>query len=73
MARCDCCDLPVESCGKAVEQRQRIERRAHVEEMNRKGWIPSRYGGVCIECGHGYKVGGLIKGSIAGYKGECCA
>lgn len=50
--RCDCCDLPVSSCGRAVEQRQRDEERARRERaLDEDGTIEAVYPGVCPTCG----------------------
>lgn len=73
MPRCDCCDLPVESCGKEAERRQRIERNSQLSELARKGFFPSQYGGNCFSCGLPFPKGTHIKAVMGGYKAECCA
>lgn len=44
-ARCTCCDLPVSSCGKAAEQRQRATARA--ERTPHGATTTARYEGRC--------------------------
>lgn len=56
--RCDCCDLPVESCGKAAEQlarrQQLLDRQA---ALRKPGATVAQYPGVCGECGESFDKG----------------
>lgn len=45
MTRCDCCDLPVASCGKAAEQRQRAEAKA--DRPRHGAEVVARFSGRC--------------------------
>ena len=71
--RCECCDLPVESCGKAAEQLQRRIRQQEIENLQRRGWFPSAYGGSCFSCSSHFTKGTMIKAVLGGYKAECCS
>ncbi len=76
--RCDCCDLPVTSCGRAVEQRQRTEaadrRRALIATRR---YFPSQYRGGCAGCSEWYAAGALITPHLVDgerrWFAECCA
>ena len=60
--RCTCCDLPVESCGRAAEKRQqRAEQEARAELLVTRGWFPARYPGSCAGCGSYFRVGEPIR------------
>ncbi|MGH3834170.1 MAG: hypothetical protein ACRDSF_00480 [Pseudonocardiaceae bacterium] len=70
--RCECCDLPVYSCGKAEEAAQRHARRR--QALIKAGWTPAHYRGVCVRCGERFGADALIRyvgGS--GWRAECCA
>lgn len=75
--RCDCCDLPVASCGKAAEQAQRVHERAHRRWLVREGWFSAQYPVKCCGCGTWHQPGILIRrenfGVIADYRAYCCA
>ena len=78
-ARCDCCDLPVEFCGKAAEDRQRREARAaQAELLATPGWFPARYPGTCAGCGSYFRAGEPIRVNRGGrwteprYVAGCC-
>jgi hypothetical protein len=73
-ARCDCCDLPVESCGRAVEQRLRKEdANARSEALSAYGWFRAQYAGQCAGCGEHFAVGDPISYVADGkYKSYCC-
>lgn len=74
MTRCDCCDLPVESCGRAAEQRQRAEQRSELERLRARGYFAATFHGVCEGCGEHYSAGTLIvRTHPYGYRAECCA
>lgn len=75
--RCDCCDLPVSSCGVEAERRQAqaaTVRRAQLLML--PGVIPARYAGPCCTCGERFDVGAPIR-PVDGNRGrwqclECC-
>lgn len=70
--RCDCCDLPVMSCGKATDQRERAEQLQERERLTSLGFIPAGYAGVCSACGEWFPVGALIHANRPnGWR--CCA
>ena len=72
-ARCDCCDLPVESCGRAVEVRQRQEdANARSHALSLYGWFRAQYPGQCVQCGGHFKIGDPICALDGGYKSYCC-
>lgn len=72
-ARCDCCDLPVESCGRAVEARQRQElANARSQALALYGWFRAQYAGRCSQCGEPFKEGDPICAIDGGYKSYCC-
>jgi hypothetical protein len=51
MTRCDCCDLPAESCGRAIEQARRDELKAlRQRALQQPGVVPARYPGTCPAC-----------------------
>lgn len=75
--RCDCCDLPVSSCGKEAERR--IAQAAAVERarlLQLPGVIPARYPGPCFTSGDWFQAGAPIR-PVDGHRGhwrclECC-
>lgn len=76
--RCDCCDLPVESCGKAAEARLRAEAARDRDRLLRAGWAPAVYPGRCAVCQQGFPTGMLIrqakpKDGRYHWTAECCA
>jgi len=73
---CECCDLPVSSCGKAAEDRQRAQDRRHRTWLVGQGWFASSYPGSCDNCGTPFKAGKLIHANGRGgmrWRSECCA
>lgn len=73
--RCECCDLPVESCGKEIERKRRAE--AAVAAPTAGVWFPAKYQGVCSGCGDDFNTGDRIAlASVHGlhhcYVAECC-
>lgn len=68
MTRCDCCDLPVESCGKAAEQRQRAE--AAQDRPPHGKTVEARYTSRCAYCGEPMRMGSLI--TYDQEHGWCC-
>jgi hypothetical protein len=76
MKRCECCELPEYSCGKAVAKRQEAEAKKRAAELVSQGWFPAKWPGACRECGSGFDAGALIKGGPYGYHGylaDCCS
>jgi len=71
---CDCCDLPVGSCGKAAERRQRKELAEFHKTLSARGWFPAEYPGVC-SCGEPFNAGALIVRDTGSGRwiAECCA
>ena len=73
--RCDCCDLPVISCGRFVEQQLRQET---AQERARLAGLPgvflAVFSGACATCGERITPGDTIRraGNASGYTGECC-
>lgn len=57
--RCDCCDLPVSMCGKAVEQRQRAE--AVKQRPPHGAETTARFDGRCAYGGHRISVGDKLR------------
>lgn len=79
-ARCDCCDLPVSSCGKAAEDAQRLQLEMWRRYLCKIGWFRSQFGGACHKCGTDFPAGACIRsdgharhGAHSKYLGECCA
>jgi hypothetical protein len=50
--RCECCDLPTYSCGRALERQARRARAGYGR--------PARYAGRCGGCGERFDEGDLI-------------
>lgn len=72
--RCDCCDLPVYSCGKAKETRLRQEWKADRSRLEARGWLSAIYPGVCEQCRERFEPGTLIRMvAHSGWRAECCA
>jgi hypothetical protein len=60
-ARCDCCDLPITSCGRAAELRQRAAATAEGRRLLAlPGAIPARYAGLCGSCDEPFAEGDPI-------------
>ena len=72
--RCECCDLPAYSCGRAKESALRKEWKRDRARLEARGWFPSIYPGVCEQCRERFEPGTLIR-MIAheGWRVECCA
>lgn len=73
--RCECCDLPVESCGLAAERRQIAEvnlERARL--LSLPGAIAARFPSKCGSCGQRYDAGTpIIAHRNRGWRSlECC-
>lgn len=68
MTRCECCDLPVESCGKALETRQRAEAKARRQRAlaSDPRAFPASYDGTCA-CGDRFKAGTPIVHTFDGW------
>lgn len=74
MSRCDCCDLPEASCGKAIEQRQRADAARRAGELAARGYIRAAYPGTCATCSEPFGSGAHITGALhGGWTAECCA
>lgn len=75
MIRCLCCDLPIESCGKQAEVRQRAERAASRAVLIQHGWFEAQYPGKCATCSTWFAAGDLIRRDPTqlSWQGECCA
>jgi hypothetical protein len=72
--RCYCCDLPVESCGKAAETRQRREAtRDRAALLARTGWFRAEWPGRCSRCGERFDADTPICRYDDGWRAECCA
>jgi len=73
--RCVCCELPVESCGKRVEQ---LRRREAMLERQRQaalpGAFPAAFPGWCARCGEPFGKGTVLRraGGVDGYVAGCC-
>lgn len=75
VARCDCCDLPVESCGRAIERRaEQEDANARWQALALYGWFRARFPGSCIDCGEPFKIGTPISYDAErdGYRAYCC-
>lgn len=75
--RCECCDLPIESCGKEIEQHQIAEHAAANAELMTRGWFPAKYPGECAACGSPFDTNDMIRlhtttGAHRCYIAECC-
>lgn len=76
--RCECCDLPEPSCGKAAEAEELSELREWRRYLIRNGWFTSNFPGVCDRCGVTFRGGVVIRsdgfsGRSGRYVAECCA
>ncbi len=73
--RCDCCDLPVTSCGKTAEQRQRAEQADKRVRLRAQGWMEAQLPGRCEVCNEPFDAGSLITylGVEFGWRAECCS
>lgn len=76
MTRCECCDLPAESCGKDLERRQIAEQRtlrAHL--LTQPRWSLSAYPGQCSDCGEHFRAATPITRNPTddGWRAACCA
>lgn len=71
--RCECCDLPVTSCGKAAEQRLRDDAAQLRRRLERNGWQAAAWPGTCLLCGDPFAAGAMIVRGRDGYRAECCS
>lgn len=70
ITRCDCCDLPADSCGKQLENQQRrdaAEERAH---RLANGWHEAQYPGRCLRCAEHFPAGTAITSYAQAW--ACC-
>lgn len=73
--RCICCDLPVESCGKAIEVKETaLGREIRQAVAHTPGWSVAKYGGACERCREWYVVGEFITydKNALGWSATCC-
>lgn len=71
--RCECCDLPVESCGREAQRRQDAERIAEFDAaFRRPGVIPAQFIGKCARCDERIRIGDPLRGAPDGWIGELC-
>lgn len=73
--RCDCCDLPVYSCGLSADQRRRAEENAQRQRvLTTRGVVESRHPGRCSECGATFEPGEPIQRDPdgGGWRASCC-
>lgn len=73
--RCECCDLPIESCGKAAEDKQRREQQQERRRLlAHPAWFAALYPGVCERCGERFEPGTPIRMvAHSGWRAQCCA
>ena len=79
--RCECCDLPTESCGRAAEARLALEEGARQANLLRNPpWFTATYAGHCGNCAEHFESGYPIRVSTKRgaygrpcYIGACCA
>ena len=72
--RCECCDLPLYSCGKAVEVQQRqAEQQERAVLLSSPGWVAARWPGQCGVCAEWFKAGTPIQADDCGWRAQCCA
>lgn len=79
-ARCDCCDFPVDMCGKEAAKQQDAEAAERRKELVNRGWFLAKWPGTCAECGTHFEPDEFIHALPGGYgrKGskylaECCS
>lgn len=74
VVRCECCDLPVYSCGKSAEDGQRKLDAATRRWLINHGWFTAQWPGVCGRCCKPFYSQTLIHpDGLATYIAECCA
>jgi hypothetical protein len=72
--RCDCCDLPAYSCGRAADTRQQATRRRKRQQLLDRGWFPAQWPGTCEGCAERFAPGDLIRMHVPdGWRSECCS
>lgn len=70
-ARCTCCDLPVASCGKALEDARRAAAAAErTVRLAFPGWVAAAWPGLCLRCGDRFAAGAPIRSYAQGW--SCC-
>lgn len=67
---CECCELPLASCGKAAETKQRQEAAAERKQRLVDGWMEAKWPGKCLRCGEFFKPRDLIHPYAQGW--ACC-
>lgn len=69
---CTCCDLPLYSCGRAIEERRRQDERAvRQRALQEPGVVPAKWTGTCT-CGTPYDVGAPIRKTPDGWANVIC-
>ena len=72
-ARCECCDLPVESCGKAAEQRARRDDAAVLTTaFAAPHVVAAQYPGRCADCGEWFPADTPIYAGEGGWTNPVC-
>ena len=72
--RCECCELPIYSCGKSKQdQQRRDEQRERAALLARPSWFAAHYRGQCSACGEWFERGTPITAGAGGWRAECCA
>jgi hypothetical protein len=74
-SRCECCDLPTYSCGRAKAATQRKQEQEHRKKLQACGWFPARWPGKCGVCEEWFAVDTLITAGLepGRWIAECCA
>lgn len=75
MKRCDCCDLPVESCGRDAERQQLADLKAErARLLAMPGVIAAKFPSKCGSCGQRFDAGTpIIAHRGQGWRSlECC-
>lgn len=81
-AWCECCDFPIDMCGKAAAKKQDAEASEHRKFLLGRGWFTARFPGTCGGCQSKITAGEdfihALPGNRYGYRqskyvGECCA
>ena len=71
--RCECCDLPLYSCGKALEVQFRLaEQQERADLLSCPGWFAARCLGQCGVCGGWFEIGTPILADVCGWRAQCC-
>lgn len=72
MLRCGCCDLPVESCGRVIEEARRAEAATERSRLLAlSGWFAAEFESKCARCGEWFQPGTPIH-RVAAIGWACC-